>query len=469
MHLDQLFKLPEPRRVKPARPNPSPLIEERIKKAWRSTFALKAIWKPKDTVWSMRQISALATQCVLPVLTFGMVAATAKELERLDGEYLRIRRTMLGIPMMQEKPTDGGNRWRATSAQAILMGGSRPSTQIRCQRAKLLGHALRHPTPLQLLMMREDRVAPFTDEKHYPAMFFGDHPIPQSSVTHGRSIIDRIARDLGLTRESLLESSSRRDAWADKVQQLRDTLNGWRNVTLCSEPRWKQKVKQWKKLPMADLQFLEEGKLPFLSPLASDDTLHVYTDASIKAGAHAEVGAAGMVIVSAAGIIKGKSGWSLPHCRINKAEAEAVAAAVDALGDQPGVIHTDSLQAWIWWHHLRRGCRYRDWGALEDTIDTWRHIDKTLINRERANIPTYLIKVHGHVGNEFNEAADRMAREAAAHKLRSLGTCRVTKPYSSSDVAHAFGPSLFSTATSCEEWSSASANACAQASLARCT
>ena len=156
-------------------------VKDRLKLAWAAFHCLKLLWSNGlHVLLRLRIFNALVSS----VLSYGAAALvlTQKELKEVDTEVNKMRRLATGVPLW-----DGQ---KGTPNSALYRGDPKFSTVIRENRARLVGHMLRHDTPFANVMLWSTK-----------------------ENARIKSLSEACAEDLGMDVAELGELAQDREAW----------------------------------------------------------------------------------------------------------------------------------------------------------------------------------------------------------------------------------------------------------------
>jgi len=255
------------------------------------------------------------------------------------------------------------------------------------ERAKNVGHLMRHEGPFSLAMLWE----------------------PAGTKKSPLTISEICAKDLHVNVDMLEELAINREQWYKRIDDFKLELEQRRMYVPVWSTRWRAACRTATSLH--DLQFVEEGNAPF--PWFGTE-LHGYSDGSaLKDGERRATGFAAIPV-----------GKELPPSikpvcapllrdvdqTNNRAEIMGAMATVRQaifLG-RVAVMHTDSGVVWYWYHYQRQSLRLVKYRSLENA-DLWLEFDELL----HKCVEHYCIKVRAHNGNRWNDEADLAAGLAA--------------------------------------------------------
>ena len=194
---------------------------------------------------------------VSSVLVYGAASLvpTQQELNTIDIEVNKMRRIATGTPLW-----DGHSR---TPTDALYRGDPRFSTVLKINRAKLVGHLLRHDSPFHHVMMWVPR-----------------------DCARIKSLSEACADDIGIDVLDMQERAQDRISWRNSVQSLYAKLEptaryNYNQISTAKREKDVAKIigsqmnllEKWKAL-----QFQEEGAV--LWPYGS--FIHIYCDGSVR-------------------------------------------------------------------------------------------------------------------------------------------------------------------------------------------
>jgi len=348
--------------------------KDRLQLTWGAVHRLRPIWRlgVKPEI-KLRLFDAM----VMPLLIYGASTwvMSRAQLDDADREVHRMRRLVLDVPVY------------GTNVSSLYPFSLRFSTLQRTERAKNIGHLLRHESPFSLALLWR----------------------PSGRKARPLSVSEICARDLHVDADMLIDLAQHRDQWTGRVDDLRHELEPRMMYVPVWSTRWKKAREA--ALTLSEQQFVEEGNIPFRW---FDTELHGYSDGSaLKEGERKATGYATIPM-----------GHSLPSSlkplcapllkdgdqTNNRAEIMGAMATVRmAISlNRVAVIHTDSGVVWYWYHHQRRSLRLLKYRTLENS-DLWLEFD-ILLNK---CVGHFCIKTRSHNGNPWNEEADLAAGLAA--------------------------------------------------------
>jgi len=370
-------------------------LEDRLRLAWAACHRCSPFWDmPLRVDTKLRIFDAL----IYPVLMYSLVT-----LPLTDTQCARIDRQLTRMRCVATRT----KRWHdelPLNTNSLYVTTPRFPVKFRLERARLLGHSLRHSVICQRVISWRSRDA------------WGHRHLSPSETC---------ARDLQLgDGGDLVDLALDRNRWKECINRLDHCLRQEVQYVPVTATNWS--VERARARTLRELQYVEESHTLF--PHMADE-LHIYTDGAAvchatDSGCQSAAGA-GLCIINNLGLVE--STFSFPLLYDNemtnnvaeiRAAVHAVAMAIER--DTDLVLHTDSHVVWHFCHNLRASHRLVQFRGLDDRDelaaldDSIRH----LVHRMSRNV--YVVKVRGHNGNEGNFAADR----AAAHAMALSGRQR---------------------------------------------
>ena len=352
-------------------------VKDRLKLAWGSLFRMNGIWSsPLSPETKLRLYDSI----VYPVLNFGTGALSISKsmLRRIDVEVNNMRRIVCQCNRLDEYGMSYPNA-------SLYLETERFSTIHKVQRAKLVGHMLRHSSDFQELVQWKQR-----------------------SNARNLSPSEACFKDLNITLEEALVFASDREHWYRLTEKLRRELEPLIEYEKIGSAKWKTALAKAKKQKSpSELQFVEESNVPFPAYKA----IQIYTDGSVLPMKNTKEIRSGIGIV----VLKPRcepSRISIPleSDTIERVEILAFQHALLQLPSKPCacLFHTDSYYLWDFFHNLRYRRRIVGYkGVLNG--DLFSQLDGKLRSLKHDLYSIYMCKVKGHSGNKWNDEADGLA------------------------------------------------------------
>ena len=363
---------------------------ERVRAAWYAMNKLQGIWNSPLPISS--KLIVFKT-LVMPVLVYsaGTWTLTDKETKHLDTQVHRMRRWVCGVSSWDGK--------KGTRLYSLYQGDDRVSTTSRIKRAQLVGHLVRHSCLYTHASMWRHN-----EESKFP------------------TTIEQCARDLNLLVSEVFVQAQDRSHWSSLIGQLRKRLEPNHGVTTFGSTKWMNEYKRTSKdTTYENLQFLEEG--PNVFPLNRNE-VHLYTDGClIRKQGKMQCGCG--ILALGHQLPTTNLGLRLPEEIERTSSNSEMYALCEGLDQASGltrtvVIHTDSAYVWDFVHKLRHQFRLTGYQNAENP-SLLRVIDAKLRKIEETN-SIYVVKVKAHCGNQYNEMADWLAKQAAERQDVSLSS-----------------------------------------------
>ena len=359
-------------------------LQERVALSWKAFHRLKPLWNSSLSIaLRLRIFSALVNS----VLIYGSASlvATKKELKEVDIEVNKMRRMATGMPLW-----DGRKR---TPTAALYRGESLFSTQLRVNRAKLVGHLLRHDSSFADVMLWNE-----------------------NDKARIKSLSEATAEDLGIDVAEMFDLAKNREEWKLKVERLRTRLEPTATYKSHSSQSCRSEVEnifrsersaseKW-----SALQFYEEGPVSW----PEKDLRHLYCDGSVRGSKEALC--AGISVV----LFENERCTFIEQQELSKQDRTPIRAELRAflqaltIGHQREgdfVVHVDSEHVWQFWHRHRISFQLDGYTTLENADLLKKIGDKAQCIFETANV--HVVKVRAHCENARNDLADRVAYKAA--------------------------------------------------------
>ena len=265
----------------------------------------------------------------------------------------------------------------------------KPETVIKTQRASLIGHLVRHPTPFTTAVLWRTN-----DEASKP------------------TLSERCAHELHSDVTEILQLGQDRPTWRKKLEKLQVELEPRPSYTKSCSPAWEKSIKKiLENKGYQTLQYVEESSTPF--PISDSET-HLYTDGSLIPGTKKQLQGCGIVIIrnNERTLFYGTRPPEKFCDSIQSIEAYAVVEAISLASNYEGdvILHTDSEYIWDFFHetvhryrligfHSFKGCEAMR--SLQNAYYSTKHTKRF-----------YCIKVKSHNENMYNDTADYLAKKA---------------------------------------------------------
>ena len=380
--------------------------QERVRLGWAIMHKLKAIWSSTISPKSKLHIFKSLVQSVV-YFNPGTWNLNQKELHEVEVQINRMRRVVLGVKCSKEAHC---------RVDSLYPTDLKPNTVIQLQRASLVGHLIRHPTPFVTAVLWRTN-----DESSKP------------------SLSERCAKELHSDVSEILKLGQNRSQWCKKLENLQNQLEPRPSYTKTTSKLWENLlVKGVNKGCYETLQYIEEGRQPF--PIRPNET-HIYTDGARIVKKDETHTGCGVVCLR-----RREPSISLglkPHHEFSQsiqeiesfAAHEALLIALSYDGDV--ILHTDSEYVWDFFHGAIHRFRFIGFKSFEGGA-ILQKLQETYISL-RGTKRFYCVKVKAHNENPHNYMADWVAKQAskiskgekALRFLRRDSSCRrqAQKPY----------------------------------------